>query len=70
MKNLGGALADCTDYNREKLFTYFDQADQEYGQRVRQETKKAMDMKSGMNAKASAAVQHGLEHATALAGIQ
>ncbi|WP_419804657.1 catalase [Terriglobus sp.] len=68
--NLGGALADCTDYNREKLYTFFDQADQDYGKRVRQETQKALDAKAGMNGKASAAVQHGLDHATALAGIR
>ncbi len=70
MKNLGGALADCTESNREKLYTYFDQADEEYSKRVRQETKKALEAKTSMNAKASAAVQHGLDHATALAGIR
>ncbi len=70
VKNLGGALADCTEYNREKLYTYFDQADAEYGKRVRQETAKVLEAKTGMNAKASAAVKHGLEHATALAGIR
>ena len=70
VKNLGGALADCTEYNREKLYTYFDQADGDYGKRVREETQKALDTKTGMNSKASAAVQHGLEHSTALAGIR
>lgn len=67
VRNLGGALADCTEFNRQKLFTYFDQADAEYGKRVREEAAKALEMKLGKNAKESAAVQHGLEHATALA---
>ena len=66
VKNLGGALADCTEYNRQKLFTYFDQADVEYGRRVREETQKAMTNKATRSAKESAAVTHGLEHATAL----
>ncbi len=66
VKNLGGALADCTEGNREKLFTYFDQADAEYGRRVREETKKSLEMKSSKNAKESAAVSHAMEHAVAL----
>ena len=66
MRNLGGALADCTEYNREKLFTYFDQADADYGRRVREETKKALDMKSSKNAKESAAITHAMEHTVAL----
>ena len=63
--NLGGALADCTEYNRQKLFSYFDQADVEYGRRVREATAKAIEAKTSRNAKESAAVKHGLELATA-----
>ena len=66
VKNLGGALADCTEQNREKLYTYFDQADAEYGRRVREETKKALDKKTAISAKESAAVTHALQHAVAL----
>lgn len=66
VKNLGGALADCTEYNREKLFTYFDQADADYGRRVREEAAKAIANKTAMSEKASAAVAHAIDNATAL----
>jgi|SRR6187402_1204105 len=66
VSNLSGAFAQCSETVREKMLSHLDQADVEYGRRVREATEKALAMHKTPGAAQSAAVKKGIDHSTAL----
>lgn len=64
VQNLGDAMAQCTEEVANRMISYFDQADKEYGRRVREEMNKVIA--AGTYKKQSHALKNKVEDATPL----